>query len=78
MLQQPDPVGGVFKEKWLGYWQYPGQELPPRCSSKWLAQATAFPNAAHDDMVDAFTQLLPRWFAKLNRKKSGWGLRREN
>lgn len=40
----------------------------------WLAQVTAFPGAAKDDMVDAFTQLLARWYAKLHRKKSAWGV----
>ncbi|MES2459875.1 MAG: phage terminase large subunit [Armatimonadota bacterium] len=42
--------------------------------ASWLAQVCSFPNAAHDDMVDAFTQLLARWYAKRDRKKSRWGV----
>lgn len=42
--------------------------------SAWLAQVCAFPKATKDDMVDAFTQLLTRWYAKRIKGKTKWGV----
>lgn len=53
--------------KGLVFIAYPDARVPPAWENEFLRELGAFPNAAKDDQVDAFTQLINHWAPRIDK-----------